>query len=188
MYFKIYFLVFVGILTSFFSASCSLKGNPPGKPEITEVRINHFRQTAMGEGPHLVYLMQEDGNIGGDQWNYFYEEIEGFEYEPGFIYDLKVRKITIENPPADASAIKYILVNVRDKQKVPENEVFQINLKSLDYNFVWADSQNLSLLGEYPIDCNSFCHDLSSAMESQTEVSGNFIHGPNQSLILQSFN
>ena len=188
MYFKIYLLVFAGILTSFFSISCSLNGNPSGKPEITEVRINHFRQTAMGEGPYLVYLMQEDGNIGGDQWNYLYDGIEGFDFLPGYIYDLRVKKITIENPSADGSSIKYILVNVRNKQKVPENEFFQVNLKSFGYNFVWADSQNLSLLGEYAIDCNNICVDLTAALEDQTDVTGTFIHGPNQSLVLQSIN
>ncbi|PTT37503.1 hypothetical protein DBR28_09820, partial [Chryseobacterium sp. HMWF028] len=39
----------------------------------------------------------------------FYSNIEGFTYEPGYEYVLKVKTEKITNPPADASSIKYTL-------------------------------------------------------------------------------
>jgi len=178
----------MGLLASFFSTSCSLKGNPPSKPEMVEMRINHFRQTAVGEGPYLVYLIQEEENIGNENWTYLYDRIEGFNYEPGYVYDLKVRRINIDNPPADGSSLKYILVNVRSKEKVPEDESFDIHLKAYGYTFVWESNSEMSLLNEYLIVCNDLCEKLSSDLQKEEEVTGTFIHGPEETLILQAIN
>jgi len=47
--------------------------------------------------------------------------IEGFEYEEGFEYTLRVRIEPIKNPPMDASSEKYILLEVLSKEaKVSE--------------------------------------------------------------------
>ncbi|KQT18333.1 hypothetical protein ASG31_06290 [Chryseobacterium sp. Leaf404] len=52
-----------------------------------------------------------------DSWANFYSNIEGFTYEPGFEYELKVRTEKISNPPMDGSSIKYILVKQVSKIK-----------------------------------------------------------------------
>ena len=40
----------------------------------------------------------------------FYGDIVGFVYEPGSRYELRIREIPIQNPPADASSIRYELI------------------------------------------------------------------------------
>lgn len=45
-----------------------------------------------------------------DTWQNFYSSIEGFTYEPGFEYELKVRTEKLENVPADGSSVRYVLV------------------------------------------------------------------------------
>ena len=50
------------------------------------------------------------------EWQYFYNQIEGFEHEPGYEYQIIVSKSKIENPPADASSLKYKLVKVVSKK------------------------------------------------------------------------
>jgi len=57
-------------------------------------------------------LVQKGNQIGTEQWDYFYDSIEGFEYEEGFQYDLDVLINAIENPPADASSIRYQLIRL----------------------------------------------------------------------------
>lgn len=52
-----------------------------------------------------------------DNWENFYSNIEGFTYEPGFEYVLKVKTEKIENPPMDGSSIKYTLVQQVSKTK-----------------------------------------------------------------------
>jgi hypothetical protein len=45
----------------------------------------------------------------------FYSDIKGFEYEPGYDYELLVQKNPVENPPADASSLKWRLIEVISK-------------------------------------------------------------------------
>lgn len=49
------------------------------------------------------------------EWTYFYDKIQGFEYEEGFEYEIKVELQQVENPPADAPSIRYILKEVISK-------------------------------------------------------------------------
>lgn len=50
------------------------------------------------------------------QWLNFYGPIEGFEWEQGKSYKLKIRQEKIANPPADASSLKTSLVKVLSSQ------------------------------------------------------------------------
>ncbi|MCE3074697.1 DUF4377 domain-containing protein [Chryseobacterium gwangjuense] len=52
-----------------------------------------------------------------DNWSNFYTNIEGFTYEPGYEYVLKVKTEKLENVPADASSIKYTLIKQISKTK-----------------------------------------------------------------------
>ncbi len=54
-----------------------------------------------------------------EDWTLFYDQIEGFEFEPGFEYELRVTETEIENPPADASSLQVTLVEVVSKTAVP---------------------------------------------------------------------
>jgi hypothetical protein len=49
-------------------------------------------------------------------WELFYDQIEGFVFEPGFTYELRVEINAVDNPPADASSLRYTLVEVVDKK------------------------------------------------------------------------
>jgi hypothetical protein len=46
------------------------------------------------------------------EWELFYDSIEGFEPKPGHAYELIVRLHPVEDPPADASSIRYELIRV----------------------------------------------------------------------------
>ena len=52
-------------------------------------------------------------------WQYFYSEIEGFTFEPGYRYELRVREEKVANPPADGSSLRWTLVKVVSKQAAP---------------------------------------------------------------------
>ena len=57
-----------------------------------------------------------------EEWTLFYTEIEGFEHEPGFGYELLVDISEVENPPADASSLRYTLVEQVAKIDVSDEE------------------------------------------------------------------
>ena len=44
------------------------------------------------------------------------DRIEGFKYEKGFEYELKVKKIKVLNPPQDSSIYTYSLIEVLSKK------------------------------------------------------------------------
>lgn len=50
-----------------------------------------------------IYLNQD--------WEYFYNQIEGYTHNPKKIETIKVKKVNVDNPPADASSLNYILQN-----------------------------------------------------------------------------
>jgi hypothetical protein len=54
--------------------------------------------------------------MDSDEWEYFYEQIEGFAYEPGFIYKLLVAKESVKNPSADSPSVKYLLIREISKE------------------------------------------------------------------------
>lgn len=72
----------------------------------------------VGVAPMKCLLVKKDGQA---DWEFFYNSIEGFNYEPGYEYVLEVKAEKIENPAADQSSLKYTLVKVVSKtEKVSE--------------------------------------------------------------------
>lgn len=54
-----------------------------------------------------------------DSWQLFYNEIEGFTWEPGYEYRLRVVRLVVSNPPADGSAFRYVLMQVLSRTASP---------------------------------------------------------------------
>jgi len=61
--------------------------------------------------------VQKSENLEWENWQFFYSDIEGFEFEPGYIYKLSVREkqLKAQNIPADSSSKKYTLLKVLKK-------------------------------------------------------------------------
>jgi hypothetical protein len=55
-----------------------------------------------------------------EEYQFFYSNIAGFEFEPGFNYELLVQKTPVENPPADGSTIAWTLLEVIAKTPAGE--------------------------------------------------------------------
>ncbi|WP_319500381.1 META domain-containing protein [uncultured Draconibacterium sp.] len=89
--------------------------NPAEKASI--YWVNSYKVDCVGVGPMKCMLVQKGETPDPGKWTNFYSKIEGFEYEPGFIYKLKVKEEQLENVPADASSIKYTLVEVLEKRE-----------------------------------------------------------------------
>lgn len=91
-------------------------------------------EDCVGVGPQTCMLVRESPE---DSWTYFYDKIEGFNYEEGYIYELRVEESTVRNPAADASSIKYTLKEIVSKVSTADvSELFKkwkvIKIKELD--------------------------------------------------------
>lgn len=149
----------------------------------TTMRINHYQNTAMALDPVLSLLVQYDDDIGTENWNNLYATIDGFDYVPGYMYDISVRIDQIGNPAADAGSYEYTLLEVIAAQEVPTETEFEIILKLNDYVFITTDS-GYQVLNQIDIDCNTLCDTLDELLENQDIVVGTFKHSANNTIQL----
>ena len=91
---------------------------PKGLESKINMMVNSYTVGCFGEMEGTCLLIQEGNMIGSENWENFYfsNSIEGFSYEPGFVYGLVVKKTEVENPPLDGSSIKYELVEIVSKE------------------------------------------------------------------------
>ncbi len=86
------------------------------KDNVKIIYVADTKVDCSGVAPQKCLQIKENED---DEWSYFYSDIEGFDYQSGYSYKLKVEVSKIENPPADASSEKYILIEVLEKTKTP---------------------------------------------------------------------
>jgi len=72
-------------------------------------------EDCVGVGPQKCLLVKERME---DDWQLFYDGIEGFIWEPGYVYELDVSVRHVPNPPADGSSLSYHLVRLITKTEV----------------------------------------------------------------------
>jgi hypothetical protein len=63
------------------------------------------------EGVAPMMCMQVARSEGGE-YEFFYDEIAGFDYREGTSYVIDVEITDVDDPPADASSLQYTLVEV----------------------------------------------------------------------------
>ncbi len=80
-------------------------------------KVNSAKVKCSGVAPANCLQIQKGENINSDTWEMFYSNIEGFKYEPGYIYSISVKEIQlpVDEVPADGSSIKYELIEVLEK-------------------------------------------------------------------------
>lgn len=80
-------------------------------PSEREVTVPPHRAECVGVA--LMECLTVDGEL-------FYEEIEGFEHEAGYVYRLRIERYDpwpeMEEPPADAGEYGYRLIEVVSKE------------------------------------------------------------------------
>lgn len=79
--------------------------------------VNSYKTDCVGVGPMKCLLVQKESELKEDKWTNFYDQIEGFSYVPGYIYQLKIA-VEDKDPktiPADASSKKYKLIKILSK-------------------------------------------------------------------------
>ncbi len=82
----------------------------------TNLWVNSAKVDCVGVGP--MQCLQVKFNET-ENWSNFYDAIEGFDYQPGFVYELEVQVDTLDkaNLPADKSIYAYKLLNVVSKKQ-----------------------------------------------------------------------
>ena len=88
------------------------------KPNLTRLLIESYKVECQGFILQECYLVKEGDAILEGEWTYFYEDISGFEYTPGFRYTIEVIK-TERNPlPQDVERYQYSFLSLIAKEAV----------------------------------------------------------------------
>lgn len=111
---SLFAILFVALLGVF---SCE-----PVEQEETEIWwINSAKVECMGVGPMQCLQIQKTTDLDPAKWQLFYDKIEDFDYQPGYIYQVEVKVGDKAEPiPADASSKTYELVKVMSQEADPK--------------------------------------------------------------------
>ena len=80
-----------------------------GETETTRLWVGPERVECEGVAP-MMCLQVAYGE--DEEYQYFYDEIEGFDYQEGTSYVIDVEITKVADPPADASSLSYSLVEI----------------------------------------------------------------------------
>lgn len=90
---------------------CSSDTSSAGSADGEVVRMWIGPELADCEGVAPMECMQVAYSEDGET-QFFYDSIDGFDYQEGTSYVIDVEVTEVENPPADASSLSYTLVEV----------------------------------------------------------------------------
>jgi hypothetical protein len=76
------------------------------------IEVAPQKQECQGEGTMQCFLVKRDG----EDWQPWYGDIIGFEFEPGFFYTLEIAAVDVPDPLADGLSIEYHFVRVLEKR------------------------------------------------------------------------
>lgn len=139
----------------FVVAGCSIDDDEKGDvvkvvsmsvSEKTGITYDLFDTNA--EYPIECMLVKEEG--GNGQWQHLmFGAIEGFTYERGHAYELKVRKTILANPPADGSDCRYKLIEILEDRTVTEPETPEYPVVNSEEDIEYYD---MCPYGKYAIE------------------------------------
>lgn len=115
--------VIAGLVLLLITAACGLQQDqgtdqmavPDSETTTKTFYIGPEQVDCEGSGPQKCLLVKENTD---DEYSFFYSNIHGFEWEPGYEYEILVEVTQNENPPADSSSLRYDLVEIVSKQAV----------------------------------------------------------------------
>ena len=108
-------LIFAFQTTLLFLSACG--DGHDGHVEI--ITLGPYKKQCYGAHGERDCLMQYHREE--KRWGFFFDGVEGFDFEPGFIYTLKVRLEDRGPYIQDVGRYSYHLVEIIEKKKAPDN-------------------------------------------------------------------
>ena len=137
-------------------------------PQDKTFLIAPYKVPCYGSFPQFCMLVKYNEH---DDFQYFYDTIEGFNYSWGHEYQLSVKEYEIENPLQDAPSILTQLVSIISQVNIDSDETYQLTIE-LGAGFIEPSETGLRLVGEKDIVCESpnDCAQISDLLGSNASV------------------
>lgn len=100
-----------------------------GSASETTLVVDFFRNGCVGEQVGLC--LQVSDAAGGRNVN-FYTPIDGFSFEWGYRYTLRVMVTTVQNPPVDSASLAYTLIEQTSRQVAANAGEFRLFMPGVD--------------------------------------------------------
>lgn len=140
----------------------------------SDLYLNHYKSECGSF--ELALCVQSRVNVS-DDWSFFYDHIEGFEYEWGFTYRIKVKIEGIENPPEDSSSVKYTLLEIIERIKEPTTSLFDISVNRATGLLVKESENIYKIYNDKEIEClDSSCETIDSLIAQDMAILLEFKH------------
>ena len=158
-------------VTLLFLSACS---SVPGDAVEDRFLIQHHKVGCEGEGIQTCMLTRRSEQ---DSWSNFYGGIEGFEYEWGYQYELRVQVTEVIDPPADASSRAYSMIEMVSKVEVDADSSFKFSLMPAEGFAERVSATEFQLGYEVNFNCDvSTCDTVSSLLTQEMAMVLQFQH------------
>jgi len=162
----------------------------PVKEETIAIQHYPVIQKNEVDNPTLWLKVQFSHQAGSNEWSEIpIDAIEGFNYELGNNYEIRIRKEEALNEASGMHYIKYTYLSEISKSPVSASTTFEMPLKSNNYNpsklVLGSAELGYKLLGEIPLECSTLCDDLENSLATNSEVTGVFRHNGDAIKLIQ---
>lgn len=137
-------------------------------------------ECSAGAGNTQCILISKDESIKNMQWEYFYSNIEGFNFKYGYFQKIKVKvtELNKSEVPADASSLKYSLIKVVEETQDNRIKLNDIWVAKVIYGEKINPNNNLPQLeinvAKMQVIGNDGCNHYSGAINVLTETEISF--------------
>jgi hypothetical protein len=97
-----------------FALSMTASCDSPTEPSILILFVAAEQVVCYGPFERQCLLVRSDRD---SEWEYFYDAIDGFTWEEGYTYTIRVLRTRTRHPPLDGSAYRYRLLGVLEKKR-----------------------------------------------------------------------
>lgn len=116
---------------------------------------------------------------GGDEITYFYDLIEGFDYEWGYEYKLMVDVVEIDSPLMDAPSVRYELINTVSKSDYLAGSTFDYIARYSHRGLEKRNASEYTMIDGEILQCDqSTCDTVGQLLEQQMSIVLTLQHGP----------
>jgi hypothetical protein len=179
---KVFFLLMAILLIS-----CSANDESVTSEEV-ELFVDHYKTTSILNG--TAFVIYENGTPENND-NKIYGQIDRFNFEPGFTYQITATKTITKNAGTNAKTVRYDLISINQKEPARPDARFRIPLIQFVNGrgmatFIRRQADSTFILSnEIPFNCNYFCINLDRAIQYENAIAGTFVHGPEGTYILK---
>lgn len=116
------------VLFSLLIIGCSPQTGKNASANVYTYWIDSARVPCTSVVPQQCLRVKKGTEFATAEWQYFYGTIEGFDYEPGSVYQLRIKETprSAADTPADASSIIYSLVEIVEKKPDAKLRLYDI--------------------------------------------------------------